>query len=1455
MCMLAGFFSAKADKTPKKTWNFNKPMEQRVFIENNGQYFIEGKLKESEILYGSREADQHYFFTKKGFTILSYKRVKRTEKEIEAVLEHFKIKENKKVKGSDEPEFAYKNIPEFHEMEWLGANPNPQVIAEEKVTEMYNYPDARHPKAVITIQAHAYKKITYKNVYPNIDVEYIFPEGKEGFKYSLILHPGADASLIQMKYPENENLSIDAQKNLNVKSPFGTFIDHAPTAFNTSTKNLACSFTFKKNIAGFVLPSNNITQETTIDPWVQNPLNVSWNSGYDVDYDNAGNVYINGGRYPYQIKKYSAGGTLQWSFSCAAFIPYSGSDGFYGDFAVDKKSGSVYATEGYDGGGAMVIKISALGAQLAVFAGNVNFNEMWRISFSKCTNQAVIAGGGTSSPSFQACFLDTNLTALSMVTVNGGSHDDVSLLALDNYGSAYMLSSNSGGGISGQLVKCPLPGLLPVSWQVPAGYSIAELSSFMNIPSGSGLTPYAAGNGFSGLTTANTKVYSYDGYVLKQWNGATGAMINSTVVNVPSGGNSTIFRWSGLTADDCDHIFLGSANKVLQYDVNLNLVSTIAMTDTVYDVQLGANGNLYTTGKAFVSSTSTAIPPCTLLQVADSITNATCANPIGSATITVSNGIPAYTITWNTNPVQTGSVVTNLAPGTYIATITDMSCPPNTTTDTIIINNSGGASVVPTIVNVSCNGGNNGSISLAVTGTVVPTYTWSTGSNAANITNLIAGTYSVIVSAGNGCNSTLTYTVTQPPIITATLTPGIIKCFGDTTSINITVAGGTPTYTVAWNTAPIQIGNAHGLGAGTYTVGVVDTKGCTATFTATLTQPAAVVATFTTNSSCFGSPMQFTDISPGGPFTNWSWTFGDGGTSIIQNPPHTYTATGNYAVNFTVTTAAGCSATVSQTITIAPALTVVYHADTVCLGQVTTFADLTAGVPGGSIYAWTFGDATNSAQPTTLIHAYQGPGTYTSTLSITTGAGCVSSATLSVLVKPIPVVTAVPDVAYCPNVNTTPINFVSTPAGSTFNWTNSNAAIGLPASGTGNIASFASVNAGNVTISGAILVHATLNGCVGPDEPFVITVNPNPTAAFSSNSKICQGSPMSFTDLSSIGSGFINQWNWDLDGDGNYNNSTSASPQNTFATGGSHTVGLTVISNKLCRDTVTKTVYVNYKPVPAFVGDNLSGCPVLNVNFTDNSSIPAGQITGWSWNFGNGTTAGVQFPQTISYNNPSAITIANFNVTLTLTSDSGCVATLSKPNYIVVYPTPIADFSFASTDGEINVLDPTVHFYDMSIGANSINWNLGDIFNPNQASNYTTNPNPVHTYFTENPYIFYVTQVVSNNWGCKDSITKPVEIKPTVTFYIPNAFSPNGDILNEGFKGTGIGIDNTTYSLLIFDRWGNLIFTANDIDKAWDGRLKKDGDVVQEDVYVWKVSFRDTKGLKHQYSGTVSLLK
>jgi gliding motility-associated-like protein len=132
--------------------------------------------------------------------------------------------------------------------------------------------------------------------------------------------------------------------------------------------------------------------------------------------------------------------------------------------------------------------------------------------------------------------------------------------------------------------------------------------------------------------------------------------------------------------------------------------------------------------------------------------------------------------------------------------------------------------------------------------------------------------------------------------------------------------------------------------------------------------------------------------------------------------------------------------------------------------------------------------------------------------------------------------------------------------------------------------------------------------------------------------------------------------------------------------------------------------------------------------------------------------------------------------------------------------------------------------------------------------------NPVYSYSDTGSYV--VELIVANSFGCTDTAFKTVTVIPEYALYAPNAFTPNNhDGLNDLFMPKGVGIDPNNFEMLIFDRWGNMIFKTTDINKGWDGHANKGSAVAQEDTYVWKIVTKDTKGNDHQYLGHVTIVK
>lgn len=366
----------------------------------------------------------------------------------------------------------------------------------------------------------------------------------------------------------------------------------------------------------------------------------------------------------------------------------------------------------------------------------------------------------------------------------------------------------------------------------------------------------------------------------------------------------------------------------------------------------------------------------------------------GSATISVTGGTTPHTYLWNTVPSQTTATATNLTAGTYTVTITNgIGC---TATATATITQPTPLAVSGVVTNVSCSGGNNGTITATPTGgTPTYSYSWAPGGQTTSaISGQLAGTYTLTVTDANGCQFTSSYTITQPSPLAVSISQTNVSCFGgsDGTAVS-TVTGGTAAYTYSWSPSGGTAASASGLSATSYTLTVTDAMGCTTTNSVTITQPSILTATtISSNETCdyLNNGTSSVTASGGSPGYSYSWLPGGMTASSVSA-----LSAGTYTV--TVTDIEGCPFTTFATITQPPPLTVSLNNTSVsCFGgsDGTVSASPSGGTSGYS-YSWTPGGAT-SANVSGLA-----TGTYTVTVTDVNGCTITGSTTITQPLAPL----------------------------------------------------------------------------------------------------------------------------------------------------------------------------------------------------------------------------------------------------------------------------------------------------------------------------------------------------------------------------------------------------------------------------------------------------------------------
>ncbi|MDW8850808.1 T9SS type A sorting domain-containing protein [Flavobacterium sp. MMLR14_040] len=336
-----------------------------------------------------------------------------------------------------------------------------------------------------------------------------------------------------------------------------------------------------------------------------------------------------------------------------------------------------------------------------------------------------------------------------------------------------------------------------------------------------------------------------------------------------------------------------------------------ATTQTVTGLSNGNVSCLITDANGCTVTKNFTVTTTNTLVATTSQTNILCnGSNTGTATVVPSGAPGPFTYIWSPAGGNSATAV-GLSAGNYSVTITSSNgC---SIVKNFTITEPTALTVTPSQTNISCSGGSNGSASVSVTGgTGAYTYAWSpSGGTAATATGLAAGTYTVTVTDANLCQTTQSFTITEPAAIATTVSQTNVSCNGGSNgSASVSVTGGTGAYTYVWSPSGGTAATASGLSAGTYTVTVTDANLCQTTAVVTITEPAILAATTSqVNVSCNGQSDGSATVNVTGGTGSYTYSWApSGGTAD--------TASGLSAGTYTVTVTDANSCTLTQTVTI-----------------------------------------------------------------------------------------------------------------------------------------------------------------------------------------------------------------------------------------------------------------------------------------------------------------------------------------------------------------------------------------------------------------------------------------------------------------------------------------------------------------------------------------------------------
>jgi len=940
---------------------------------------------------------------------------------------------------------------------------------------------------------------------------------------------------------------------------------------------------------------------------------------------------------------------------------------------------------------------------------------------------------------------------------------------------------------------------------------------------------------FTGLAAGNYNVVV---------TGQGGCITSITVaITAPSALSATT---TGTTNVTC----FGLSNGLVQASVNGGTPAYTYVWTDASSAQVGTSQNLSGVGVGTYTLTVTDANGCTAtssgvvaaptaIAVNGITTDPSCANSNdGEITISARGGTAPYTYALNGGATQTNSNFAGLSAGTYSLNVTDANGCTATGTATLV-NQYTLSLAVQSQTNVSCAGQNDGSVTLATTGGQAAfSYTINGGgAQASNVfSGLAPGLYTFGVSDANGCSATTSATITSnPPLVVSLDSVVALQCAGSNTgAVYITVSGGNNVYFYVWsnNTFNQDLINVAG---GTYTVTVTDGAGCSQTLSAVVASPSTlslVVANYG-NVQCAGNVDGYVDVSAAGGVAPYTFSWSDG-TSVLGNTEDLYSL-GSGIYTLTVTDANACIAVISQTLTSPSALSgSLSISDESCFGDQTGTA--TANVIGGTApyaYLWANFEITQSISgigsgvisvvvtdahscQIFLSDTVQGP---SAALAITlirkTNVSCFggNDGSLETVISG----------------GTAPYTIVWNPGGMNTEVVDS-------------------------LVAGVYIMTVTdANGCA-VNASYTITQAPKIVTSVSVTNPTCNGQQTGMALVGASGGNAPYVYSW------NTNPIQSGALANNLAGDTSYIV--TVTDNNGC--VVSDTAGL-VNPVAMQITTTTQGVSCLANENGEVAVIVQGGNAPYTYQL-NGL---IQVDSV--FENLAVGTYVIFVV-----DNNQC----NTSNQFDIVQNPVTELQLlgAGNDGvfwaddlfiirgeEVQLLADI-----LSTGVAVVQANWSAVSSANLDTTLCGSPCLEPTMMPEEDLTVTVSVIDSN--GCNVTDTLRVNVSQEAQFFMPTAFSPNGDCLNDNFEINVLG--GTSLDVRIFNRWGEELFhNANqangltdplDVEaecmsgsinprNAWDGTYNNEPMPIG--AYIYQVDVAMFDGTVKTMSGSVTILR